>query len=359
MADPTMQTFCCHRGNGTDVALTLMRNLNTHAYNIVCIVSSTLGILGGIYQILPRKKYPRNPKWFSLSAARGRKLIVWLAVADLLASLGVLIRSVTWLRFNNIMPVEEDDSGVIFCTISSALVQYFYTATWIWTFCYALDMQFVLNEKEFDSKYYHILAWTIPLLTTSFGLSILYIPDANCHVSKSLLTIIARILPNYMVAYIPIALIMIYNPVLYSQSMRDMERIITSLSGQFTARERDIIEAVKMKFLSINLVFYVCWTPNLLNGILLWILWFDVPLSFISVVWYIMAFLNPLQAFFNCLVYRRWSRGSEKIVFPWQKSESQILTKYEISSSSDLYQEKEEKVPLLRNDPSTSINRIT
>ncbi|XP_044755545.1 G-protein coupled receptor 143-like [Coccinella septempunctata] len=359
MADPTMQTFCCHRGNGTDVSLTLMKNLNTDIYNTICIISSILGILGALYQILPRKQFSKHHKWLTFSAQRGRRITVLLAVADLMASLGVFLRSIIWLKFHNILPVEDDDSSVIFCTLSSALVQYFYTATWIWTFCYALDMQFVLKDKEINFNYYHLIAWMTPLFTTSLGLSVLYIPDANCHVSKSILTVVTRILPNYLVTYIPIAIIMIYNPVLYNQSTRDMERIITSLTGQFTAKEREIVEGVRMKFFLINLVFYVCWTPNLINGILLWLLWFDVPMAFISIVWYIMAALNPLQAFFNCMVYRRWNKGSEKIITPWSKSGSRNKTKPEISSSSgENLEEKDEALPLLRNVPTTSINQF-
>lgn len=51
MADPTIQTFCCHHANGTDVTVTLMEDFNTDAYNAVCIVSSTLGMLGALYQV--------------------------------------------------------------------------------------------------------------------------------------------------------------------------------------------------------------------------------------------------------------------------------------------------------------------
>ena len=51
MADPTIQTFCCHHGNGTDMAVTIMQEFNTDAYNAVCIFSSCLGILGAVYQV--------------------------------------------------------------------------------------------------------------------------------------------------------------------------------------------------------------------------------------------------------------------------------------------------------------------
>lgn len=82
---------------------------------------------------------------------------------------------------------------------------------------------------------------------------------------------------------------MIANPCLYHHSTKDMERIITGISGQCTSRERDIIDAIKFKFFIINIIFYICWIPNLINAILLWTLWFDLPVDFIIATWYAMV----------------------------------------------------------------------
>lgn len=111
----------------------------------------------------------------------------------------------------------------------------------------------------------------------------------SCHTSSSLSDAVSRILPNYLATYVAIATVMIANPCLYRCSTRDMERIITTSSGQFTSRERDIMDAIKMKFSIINVVFYICWIPNLLNGILLWTLWFHLPATWIISIWYIMV----------------------------------------------------------------------
>lgn len=51
MADPTMQTFCCYHGNGSDVATKIVKEFDINGYNIVCLFSSALGILGAIYQV--------------------------------------------------------------------------------------------------------------------------------------------------------------------------------------------------------------------------------------------------------------------------------------------------------------------
>ncbi|KAI4460924.1 g-protein coupled receptor [Holotrichia oblita] len=179
MADPTMQTFCCYHGNGSDVATKIVKEFNINGYNTVCLFSSALGILGAIYQILPRQQYVYNHRWISLTAARGRKIIIWLAVADLLASVGVFTRSSLWLSHKNILPDLQDDASVLFCAISSAWIQYFYTSTWIWTLCYTIDIKLVLSEKRSNSLYYHLAAWIIPAFFTTIGLSLLYIPDAQ------------------------------------------------------------------------------------------------------------------------------------------------------------------------------------
>ncbi|CAH1114086.1 unnamed protein product [Psylliodes chrysocephalus] len=356
MADPTIQTFCCHHANGTDVAIRIIEDFDTDAYNSVCILSSTLGILGAIYQILPREQLTNNHRWLSSSAKRGREIIVWLAIADLLASLGVFIRSTIWISYKNIMPSIKDDSSMVFCAVSSALTQYFYTATWIWTLCYAIDMRLILNQKESKTILYHIVSWVIPAISTTTGLSLLYIPDANCHMPSPFSTTITRILPNYIATYIPIATVMIANPYLYRSSTKDMEYIITGASGQFTTKEREIIRAIKIKFSLINIVFYVCWIPNLLNGILLWTLWFHLD-ACVTSIWYVMALLNPLQALFNCIVYRRWGTGNDRVILPWRQGDTADCSK---NSSSSKYTSdetiREEIYPLLQNTPTNSVN---
>uniref|UniRef100_A0A7G3B790 Uncharacterized protein n=1 Tax=Lutzomyia longipalpis TaxID=7200 RepID=A0A7G3B790_LUTLO len=65
----------------------------------------------------------------------------------------------------------------------------------------------------------------------------------------------------------------------------------------------------KWKFLFINIVFYICWLPNLIGGFILWTVWGSVPENVMIVIWYAMAATNPLQAFLNAFVYRRWAKS--------------------------------------------------
>lgn len=52
-------------------------------------------------------------------------------------------------------------------------------ATWIWTLCYAVDMKLLLGNKNGRPLYYHVVAWILPAILTTFGLTMLYIPDAK------------------------------------------------------------------------------------------------------------------------------------------------------------------------------------
>jgi ocular albinism type 1 protein len=102
----------------------------------------------------------------------------------------------------------------------------------------------------------------------------------------------ARILPNYCATYIPIALVMILNPVLYNSSSKDVELMAARVLGQFTSKERTVVDAIRFKFCVINAAFYICWLPNLINGVLLWTLWFNLPVKLVTSLWYIMVSLT-------------------------------------------------------------------
>jgi hypothetical protein len=51
MADPTIQTFCCHRPNRSDYPVHVLMAFHSDLYNSVCVFSSLLGIFGAVYQV--------------------------------------------------------------------------------------------------------------------------------------------------------------------------------------------------------------------------------------------------------------------------------------------------------------------
>lgn len=68
-----------------------------------------------------------------------------------------------------------------------------------------------------------------------------------------------------------------------------MTSLITQSLSQYTRKERAIIDAVKVKFGLILLVFYICWLPNLVNSVLLWTEWTDLPTEIVSYLLYAMV----------------------------------------------------------------------
>ena len=111
----------------------------------------------------------------------------------------------------------------------------------------------------------------------------------RCHTSGPTSIDTRRLLPNYLATYLPMMSVLILNPLLYKTSLSDMERSITAASGQFTNRERKIMDTLAFKFSIINMVFYVCWFPNTINAILLWALWIHLPVKCIIIIWYLMV----------------------------------------------------------------------
>ncbi|XP_065332413.1 G-protein coupled receptor 143-like [Cloeon dipterum] len=350
MADPTIQTFCCHRSNRTD-EVGLLYEFNSPTYNTVCAVSSAIGVCGAIYQLLPRQELQKaSSRWVPFTITRGRRIIMWLAVADLLASLGVFVRSLLWISNQTLIPSVGSDSSLIFCFLTSAWIEYFYMCTWLWTLCYAIDVRQVYKERSCNLWLYHLFAWSVPAALTSTGLSILYVPKENCHSLES--NAYLRILPNYCATYLPIAAVMIVNPILYAATSKDVTMQAARVLGQITSRERSYVGAVRFKFFAINAAFYVCWLPNLINGLLLWTLWFNLPVHVLTGLWYIMAVTNPMQALLNSLVYRRWNGQPQRLRLPCRSQEAE-----EVSLN--------EETPLLlspesfRSSKNTSINGCT
>lgn len=130
----------------------------------------------------------------------------------------------------------------------------------------------------------------------------------SCHDIRSFWTAIARVLPNYILNYGTILFVMIANPILYFLCSKEVDRQLIERYGQYTNAERQINDLFKLKFSLINLIFYICWLPNIVNAVLMWTMWFDLPVRVIVTSWYILAILNPLQAFFNVFVYRKWNQ---------------------------------------------------
>lgn len=121
-------------------------------------------------------------------------------------------------------------------------------------------------------------------------------------------------MPNYFFNYGPILFVMIVNPIIYYKCSKEVNRQLILRSGQYTNNERQTHDLFKIKFSLINVIFYICWMPNVINAILVWSSWSALTRTstigtIVVINWYLVAVLNPLQAFFNALVYRSWNES--------------------------------------------------
>lgn len=111
----------------------------------------------------------------------------------------------------------------------------------------------------------------------------------SCHDIHQISTAVFRVLPNYIFTYGPMVVVMIMNPILYLNSSKEIDLLLTASLSQSTHKERQIMDTFKLKYSFINVIFYVCWLPNLINGVILWFFWFELPVKLIITTWYIMV----------------------------------------------------------------------
>ncbi|XP_043224462.1 uncharacterized protein LOC122382759 isoform X1 [Amphibalanus amphitrite] len=314
MASPTLDSFCCALHNDSnEPTKQLAPYFRSPTYTTVCLVFAIFGVLGASYQILHNhvileRSSLRRPTFI----LRGRRILQWLGFADLMAAVGVILRCVVWLMDENMMRgLGLDEFASDFCIVTSAVTQYFYTATYMWTLLYAVDVLRTLRGSGGSMVVYGLWAWLVPFVLSTIGFLLLFVPGTNCHAQGT--NSFLRHFPNYMCVYLPLVTVLVSCPILVRLSLSRIRARIANTSNRFSNRERRTLLYLRFKFVCIIVAFYLCWLPNLVNGVLLWSTWPQVPVQPVVVIWYFMAVLNPLQAVLNSLLYRSWDSGSPSI----------------------------------------------
>nr|XP_024219424.1 G-protein coupled receptor 143-like [Halyomorpha halys] len=261
--------------------------------------------------MLPRHETWLSMQWFSLTSLRGRQIIIWLALGDLFASLGVFLRSssklIDYFAYGDTGFSDNADSDILYCTILVMWTQYFYAVTWCWTLCYAADTWLAVQKRSGYPWLYHCVAWLLPAVLQG---SIYFSTGGGCEREET----------SQLTNYSLVAVVMVSLPILFWLAVRHLHVLAMSCLSQVTNKERSVIRSVRHRFGLIVLAFYVCWLPNLIHGLLLAI-WPKGPACLQVALWYMMAVLNPLQALFNSAVYRR---PNLKLVTPFKRSQPEL-----------------------------------
>ncbi|XP_074643092.1 G-protein coupled receptor 143-like [Tubulanus polymorphus] len=333
MASPGLESFCCllnftelyrkgyiydptDHDNDNDTSSVL----DDPAYNGFCIGSSAISIIGTLL-LFPWREHNKNPTKLQFSHEISGKLdtlsngylngiIFWLVITDLSACTALLIRACVWLTdydplSNALLSQHRVDFAHMFCVFSTAIIQFSYICTYLWTMCYAVEVTLVLRGYKIKKSVYHLAVWIMSGLLCVGGLVPLYTPSLlECHDDKK------NIIPHFLSSYLPMTAVMIVNPVLYIYNLWSVKEIMSKRFGRYTNQERKMVNKLRGKFFFITLVFYICWLPNIVNGILL-IFRKDIDRRVFRNLWVAMAALNPLQALLNTIFYGQYKRVIE------------------------------------------------
>lgn len=334
MASPTLDLLCClfRVDNSSDIGATigpinppkvpLVTLTDVHGrhrlfvmayvFFITVLLSSSVSIIGTLVTLIPKPGTQRTKKE-ALADDRQRTILSWLAFSDLMACVGIITFSIfcmVAIRRAKARNYDGADSATdaILCIIFTVWVQFFYLATYFWSFVYALDVYLVLKgvkSSKFLLWFYCIVIWLLSAIIIFASLKRLYHHHSGfqCHSQKYGLNT-----GFVWGSYCALLAVFVAMPIFYFLSSRMISPML-KMSGVYTDKERKIKAQIQKKFLRIVVVFFVCWGPNIVNIIVLAVDaadetkdWKNYKYLYFA-VWLTMAIFNPMQAFFNALVY--------------------------------------------------------
>uniref|UniRef100_A0A3B3ZMY3 G-protein coupled receptor 143 n=1 Tax=Periophthalmus magnuspinnatus TaxID=409849 RepID=A0A3B3ZMY3_9GOBI len=316
MASPRLETFCCpNRDPATDFVVTFQPVL----FGALTLGSAAFSAISAIIQMLPKRKgYRRLGQSPLPRPASSSRILFIISICDILGCAGIIFRSSVWLGVPNI--IEEisvaNNTEVwpeVFCVGSAMWIQLFFSASFWWTFCYAVDVFLVVKTSAGISTIilYHMITWGLAALLCIEGVAMLYYPSiSDCEQG------LQHAVPHYVTTYAPMLLVLIVNPVFFSRTTSAVTSLLKGRQGIYTENERRLANEIKMRFFKIMLVFFICWVPNIINECLLFYLEMQSDINDNTfrnirnaalITWFIMGILNPMQAFLNTLAFHGWT----------------------------------------------------
>ncbi|XP_006638074.2 G-protein coupled receptor 143 [Lepisosteus oculatus] len=341
MASPRLESFCCpNRDKSTEFVISFQPRF----FSAICIGSASVSLIFAILQILPkRRSYRRLGQYPLPKPASSSRILLIISLCDILGCAGIILRSSTWLGlpdFVSRMSVVNTTEvwPAAFCVGSAIWIQLFYSASFWWTFCYAVDVFLVVKRSAGLSTIvlYHMITWGLAVLLCVEGVAMLYYPSiSSCENG------LEHAVPHYITTYAPMLLVLIVNPILFGRTVSAVTSLLKGRQGIYTENERRLGTEIKIRFFKIILVFIICWLPNLINESLLFYMEMqdDIRASNLKnvrnaalITWFIMGILNPMQGFLNTLAFRGWtgfdvdfSIQREREI-PWESATTSLVT---------------------------------
>ncbi|XP_062312710.1 G-protein coupled receptor 143 isoform X2 [Osmerus eperlanus] len=316
MASPRLETFCCpNRDASTEFVITFQPLF----FGAICIGSASLSLIFSILQILPKRKgYRRLGQYPLPKPASSSRILFIISICDILGCAGIIVRSSIWLGLPNLVSGisvanSSDVWPEVFCVGSAMWIQLFFSASFWWTFCYAVDVFLVVKRSAGISTIilYHMITWGLAVLLCVEGVAMLYYPSiSNCENG------LQHAIPHYITTYAPLLLVLLVNPVLFARTVSAVTSLLKGRQGIYTENERRLGTEIKIRFFKIMLVFFICWLPNIINESLLFYLEMQIDIKAATlknvrnaalITWFIMGILNPMQGFLNTLAFHGWT----------------------------------------------------
>ncbi|KAM7407340.1 hypothetical protein PAMA_003186 [Pampus argenteus] len=316
MASPRLETFCCPN---RDAATEFVVRFQPVLFGALTVASASLSLILSILQLLPKRKgYRRLGQYPLPRPASSSRILFIISICDILGCTGIIVRSSVWLGLPNIIDSisvtnSTDVWPEVFCVGSAMWIQLFFSASFWWTFCYAVDVFLVVKTSAGISTIilYHMITWGLAVLLCVEGVAMLYYPSiSDCEQG------LQHAIPHYVTTYAPMLLVLVANPVFFNRTISAVTSLLKGRQGIYTENERRLANEIKIRFFKIMLVFFICWVPNIINESLLFYLEMQVDINDNSfrdirnaalITWFIMGILNPMQAFLNTLAFHGWT----------------------------------------------------
>ncbi|KAM8749129.1 G-protein coupled receptor 143 [Acanthopagrus schlegelii] len=316
MASPRLETFCCPN---RDAATEFVVSFQPVLFGALSLGSAALSLAFAVLQLLPKHKGYRRLGQYPLPRPTSSSRILFIiSVCDILGCAGIMIRSSVWLGLPNIIDSisvanSTDVWPEVFCVGSAMWIQLFFSASFWWTFCYAVDVFLVVKTSAGISTIilYHMITWGLAVLLCIEGVAMLYYPSiSDCEQG------LQHAIPHYVTTYAPMLLVLVANPVFFSRTISAVTSLLKGRQGIYTENERRLATEIKIRFFKIMLVFFICWVPNIINESLLFYLEMQTDINdngfrdvrnAALITWFIMGILNPMQAFLNTLAFHGWT----------------------------------------------------
>ncbi|TNN38038.1 G-protein coupled receptor 143 [Liparis tanakae] len=150
MASPRLETFCCPN---RDAATEFVVSFQPQLFAALGLGSAALSLLFAVLQMLPKRKGYRRLGLYPLPRpASSSRILFIISLCDVLGCAGIIVRSSVWLGLPDVVDRVSSANGTdvwpeVFCVGSAMWIQLFFSASFWWTFCYAVDVFLVVKTS--------------------------------------------------------------------------------------------------------------------------------------------------------------------------------------------------------------------